>query len=120
MTSHQLVPTHRRAGVRRLSLVATAVLVVTPLAITAASPAQAATPTSTLNFTGDTTLQSRSFNAGCDSCIPGDSGLGVRLTASVSAHWTPTATVSYQYSSSLLRQGQTLDLTDTSRPARGR
>lgn len=89
------------------------------LGVVVAAPAQAATPSTTLAFSGDATLQSQSFAVGCDSCIPGDDGLGVRLTASVSAHWAPTATVEYQYSPSLIRQGQTLDLTDKLTPGSG-
>lgn len=109
-------------GRRRLflsSLILATLLAATSLIAVVATPAFAASPSTTLNFTGDATLQSQSFWAGCDSCVPGDSGLGVRLTASVSAHWTPSATVAYQYSSSLLRQGQTLDLTDKLTPGDG-
>jgi PKD repeat protein len=111
-----------RGGRRRLllsSLISATLFAATSLIVVVAAPASAASPTTTLNFTGDATLQSQSFYAGCNGCIPGDSDLGVRLTAAVSAHWTPSATVAYQYSSSLLRQGQTLDLTDKLTPGDG-
>ena len=82
-------------------------------------PAHAASPTTTLNFTGQGTLQSYDINAGCDDCLPGDSGLGTVLTASVEADWRPTAAVNYQFSESRLRQGQVLDLTDKLTPGYG-
>lgn len=104
---------------RLLSVIAAVLAAAASLFLAPAGPAQAVTPSTTLNFTGDKDLQARSFNAGCDGCIPGDSGAGVRLTAAVSAHWTPSATVTYQYSSSLLRQGQTLDLSDKLTPGSG-
>lgn len=115
---------HSRPQVRkrplRTSLLAVLALLAAPIVVLSAVAAQAATPSTTLNFTGDKTFQGYSFNAICNGCIPlSDSQAGTRLTASVSAHWTPTATVSYQYSSSLLRQGQTLDLSDTLTPGSG-
>ncbi len=102
-----------------MSIIAAILAAAASLILAPAGPAHAVTPSTTLNFTGDKSLQARSFNAGCDDCIPGDSGAGVRLTAAVSAHWTPSATVTYQYSSSLLRQGQTLDLSDKLTPGSG-
>lgn len=94
-----------------------------PILLTAvafqALPAQAASPATTLNFTGQSTLQSYGITAGCDSCIPGDSGIGAKLTAAVDASWSPTASVNYHYSESNLRQGQVLDLTDKLTPGSG-
>ncbi|HET7901260.1 MAG TPA: PKD domain-containing protein [Candidatus Nanopelagicales bacterium] len=109
----------RLPSLRTRSTALAAVVGLTALGVVAAAPAQAATPSTTLNFSGDATLQGKSFAVGCDSCIPGDDGLGVRLTAAVSAHWEPTASVTYQYSPSLIRQGQTLDLTDKLTPGTG-
>ncbi len=85
-----------------------------------ASPVAASTASTTLNFSGSATVQSFGpVGVICDACAPdtffgGDNvGLGARLTLSAVAAWNPTATVDYQYSPSLLRQGQTLDLVDT-------
>ena len=84
------------------------------------SPVAASTASTTLNFSGSATVQSFGpVGVICDACAPdalfgGDNvGLGARLTLSAVAAWNPTATVDYQYSPSLLRQGQTLDLVDT-------
>jgi PKD repeat protein len=115
-------PTHavRPFTRRRLTSLAAATAMSAVSLVVVAAPAHATSQVTTLNFTGDSTLQSRSFSAGCDACIPGsNSGIGVRLTASVSAHWTPSAVVSYQYTQSQLRQGQVLDLTDTLVPVAG-
>jgi len=83
-------------------------------------PVAAATASTTLNFSGSATVQSFGpVGVICDGCAPdalfgGDNvGLGARLTLSAVADWNPTAKVDYQYSPSLLRQGQTLDLVDT-------
>jgi PKD repeat protein len=98
----------------------TAALVAGTLGGVLASPVAAANPTTTLNFSGHATVQTTpTYGAICDDCAPdalfnGDNvGLGVRFQISANATWNPTATVSYQYSPSLLRQGQTLDLTDS-------
>ena len=84
------------------------------------SPVAASTASTTLNFSGSATVQSFGpVGVICDACAPdaafgGDNvGLGARLILSAVAAWNPTATVGYQYSPSLLRQGQTLDLVDT-------
>ena len=104
---------------RRVTSVVTAAAFAGVSLVIAAAPAHATAPTTALNFSGDSALQNHGFARGCDSCIPGDAGVGVRLAASVSAHWAPSALVSYQYSQSLLRQGQTLDLTDKLTPLTG-
>jgi hypothetical protein len=93
----------------------------TMLALSVVAPvAASATQTTTLNFSGSATVQSFGpVGVICDACAPdslfgGDNvGLGARLTLSAVAQWNPSATVGYQYSPSLLRQGQTLDLVDT-------
>ncbi|GAA5204392.1 PKD domain-containing protein [Microbacterium jejuense] len=105
-----------RGGIAALT---TALVAAALTLVGVAAPASAANPSTTLSFDGSATLQDYGFAAGCDTCIPGDDGVGVRLTASVKAHWSPTATMSYQYSQSLLRQGQTLDLVDKLTPGSG-
>lgn len=100
----------RMAAVAALAMMATLVTAV---------PARAATPTTTLAFSGDHTIQARDYSVGCNGCIPGDNGLGARFHVDISADWRPTATISHQYSASLIRQGETLDLTNTLTPGSG-
>ena len=79
----------------------------------------AVTASTTLSFDGTRSVQGFGVNVICDDCAPdaffgGDNvGLGARVNLDVSATWDPTATVDLQYSASLLRQGETLDLVDT-------
>lgn len=104
---------------RLIRLGAAVALATATLAGAFAPTAAAAGLTTTLNFTGTQTVQSYTVSAICDSCAPdalfgGDNvGLGARVTIAATATWKPSATVSYQYSPSLLRKGQTLDLVDT-------
>ncbi len=78
-----------------------------------------ATANTTLNFDGTASVQGVPVDVICDACAPdalfgGDNvGLGARVNLDVSATWDPTANVGLQYSPSLLRQGETLDLVDT-------
>jgi hypothetical protein len=90
------------------------------LATVLVGPVAASTASTTLNFSGSATVQTTpTFGLICDDCAPdvafgGDNvGLGARVTLSAVASWHPSARVDYQYSPSLLRQGQTLDLVDT-------
>lgn len=106
--------------VRRLLLSLLAVLMLVAAPLGAATSANATTTSSAdLQFSGDATLQSATVSAGCDGCIPGDSGAGVILNVAVQAHWTPTASVSYAYQSSLLRQGQSLGVDTKLTPGSG-
>ncbi len=85
-----------------------------------AAPVAASTASTTLPFAGTATVQSFGpVSVICDPCAPdalfggANVGLGARVTLSAVAQWNPSARVDYQYSPSLLRQGQTLDLVDT-------
>jgi hypothetical protein len=105
---------------RSLRALASSLLLVGSLAGALAAPVAAASPSTTLDFSGSATVQQTpTYGAICDACAPDalfnndDVGLGVRFKIAAAATWNPTATVSYQYSPSLLRQGQTLDLSDS-------
>ena len=82
-------------------------------------PMSGSTATTNLTFSGNRSVQGLFGAAICDVCAPDllfggdDVGLGVRVSLDVNADWKPTATVNHQYSASLLRQGETLDLVDT-------
>ncbi len=101
---------------RLLSLITAVAMSLTLMA----APVAASTASTTLAFAGTATVQSVGpVGVICDACAPdalfgGDNvGLGARVTLSAVAQWNPSARVDYQYSPSLLRQGQTLDLVDT-------
>jgi PKD repeat protein len=100
-----------------------AVLAITPLVgsfvLVAAPVAQAATPSETLHFSGSQLLQHRFAAIGCSGCISGDNDLGARVNLDISADWKPDAVVTQQYSDSLIRQGETLDLVNTLQPGSG-
>lgn len=97
------------------------VLAATTLSLTTLSvpAAHADTATTVLQFAGSHILQQRHYDVGCDTCIPGDSGLGTRIDVNISADWSPTATVAHSYTPALVRQGETLDLTNTLTPGSG-
>ena len=106
---------------RRTRKIAAAIVMASSLLATVlVGPVAASTASTTLDFSGSATVQTTpTFGLICDDCAPdaafgGDNvGLGARVTLSAVATWNPTAKVDYQYSPSLLRQGQTLDLVDT-------
>lgn len=116
----EFMPSTRTRPRTRIGAALALIVVIAAMLVAPAGPAAAETKTTTLNFSGSTTLQSRQFNVGCDGCIPlSDDGVGVKLTASVKADWQPTASITHQYSASKLRQGQTLDLVNKLTPGSG-
>jgi hypothetical protein len=104
---------------RAAAFASTAVVLLSVLGVVGgASPAGAASLNSTLNFSGSAVLNDYQFYAGVG--IPATtSTLGTIGEFTIKAQWNPTATVTNQYSQSLLRQGQTLDLVDTLTPGSG-
>lgn len=82
-------------------------------------PAHASSQTQMLSFSGSTSLQHVSGAVGCDDCWPGDNGAGARAAVDISAEWHPTASVTQNYTESIIRQGETLDLSNTLTPGAG-
>lgn len=108
----------RSASSRALLTTVMAALMIAAQSATAV-PAAAFNTDTTLHFSGKHTIQHRGFATGCDPCVPGDNGLGVRLNVDVRAEWHPDANVNHQFTDNLLRQGQTLDLTNVLTPGTG-
>jgi len=77
------------------------------------SPLSPATASTTLDFSGNASVQSGGGAARTAGVIPGDDELGARVNVDVTASWSPTATIQHEFSPSLLRQGETLNLVNT-------